>query len=176
MYNAAGNTILTVFLIVAVVIDLRSRRIPNKLTASMAAAAVALNVFDAGAAGAWFSAKGLLAGAALLLIPFAAGGIGAGDVKMLAAVGALKGAEFALAAFLFAGIAGGLIAGASVIANKQGKETMGRIKNVLLLAAAGAKPAAEAESNAKKRRAIPYAGAIALGTLAAMFILASNPA
>ena len=45
-----------------------------------------------GAAGLWTALLGLLAGFVLLLIPYLLGGMGAGDVKALAALGALLGA------------------------------------------------------------------------------------
>jgi prepilin peptidase CpaA len=45
----------------------------------------------------------------LLVIPFALGGIGAGDVKLLGIIGALKGPDFVFIAFLAAAITGGIM-------------------------------------------------------------------
>lgn len=90
--------------------DLRTRRIPNWLTLPAALLGLALNVAISGSDGLRQSGLGLLAGLALLSIPFAIGGMGAGDVKMLAAIGAFAGPAFAFQTFLFGALAGGLIA------------------------------------------------------------------
>ena len=65
--------------------------------------------FIGGWNGVLFSLAGLLAGSALLLIPFILGGMGGGDVKLLGAIGALQGASFVLAAFLVGAILGGML-------------------------------------------------------------------
>ena len=94
----------------AAVFDLRERRIPNFLT--VAAMVVAL-VAQCGATGfegltKWF--LGLAAGAGLMAIPFALGGMGAGDVKLLACAGSMLGPTQVFYAFLAASVFGGLMA------------------------------------------------------------------
>lgn len=67
-------------------------------------------VFQHGWAGLLYGLAGLLLGMVLLLVPFTMGGIGGGDVKLLGAVGSLKGVEFVFQAFLASALAGGLLA------------------------------------------------------------------
>ncbi|MFK4998209.1 prepilin peptidase [Bacillus sp. N9] len=56
-----------------------------------------------------FSGKGFLVGFALLLIPYLLGGMGAGDVKLMAAIGALMGTTFVLYSFVYIALIGGFI-------------------------------------------------------------------
>lgn len=88
----------------AAVIDLRSRRIPNWLTLLLAVAGL-INAlvwrFPVDIAG---STLGLLAGFGLLLLPFALGAIGGGDVKLLAAIGAWVGPGPVLQVFVIAAV------------------------------------------------------------------------
>ena len=63
-----------------------------------------------GFSGLWFSLLGLIVGIAIFFIPFALGGMGGGDVKLLGAVGALQGWQFVLSVAIYAAIAGGVMA------------------------------------------------------------------
>jgi prepilin peptidase CpaA len=94
----------------ACVTDLRSRRIPNVLTFGAAAVAVLFHTFAPGGAGLGFAAAGWLVGALIMFVPFALGGLGGGDVKLLAALGAWLGPVSALWIGLYAGVAGGVMA------------------------------------------------------------------
>ncbi len=76
---------------VATVTDCRSRRIPNRLTGSAIVAGLALHLSCGGLLEAGSSLlSGLVAGSVFLLF-FLAGGMGAGDVKLITAVGCLAG-------------------------------------------------------------------------------------
>ncbi|HUS59408.1 MAG TPA: prepilin peptidase [Planctomycetota bacterium] len=100
--------------VAAAVYDLRERRIPNFLTAAVMAAALPMHLMYSGMAGGTFWFLGLAAGAGLLFIPYALGGIGAGDVKFLACAGSVLGPMQVFCAFLAAGLIGGLMAAAKV--------------------------------------------------------------
>ena len=104
------NAILVIVLAVSLYTDLKQRKILNSITVPAAAAGLLYNCAAGGLAGAKLSLGGLLAGFALLLIPFLMGGIGAGDVKLLAAVGAIKGPAFVINAGLCSALAGGILA------------------------------------------------------------------
>src|SRR5688572_12919367 len=82
----------------AVVTDLRSRRISNRLTVPVMALGLAAGGLWGGWGGLANSVSGLLLGAALLLLPWVFGALGGGDLKLMAAVGALKGPYFVLLA------------------------------------------------------------------------------
>jgi prepilin peptidase CpaA len=90
--------------------DLRERRIPNPLT--LGSALLGLCVYGSvnGLGGIAFSAAGWATGLILFLPWFLAGGMGGGDVKLLAAFGAWLGPALTVRACLFAMLAGGLLA------------------------------------------------------------------
>ena len=90
--------------------DLRTRRIPNYLTLGTAVAGLAYNFMSQGLPGLVSGILGMLLGFAFLMLPYLWGGMGAGDVKALAALGAWLGPELTVLLFCYMGIAGGVIA------------------------------------------------------------------
>ncbi len=97
-------------LTVAVYTDLRSQRIPNGLTFPAMACALAYHGLTNGPQGLLFALSGLGLGLGMMLGPFLIGCMGAGDVKLMAVVGAFLGPQQGLAAFLYTCLAGGLYA------------------------------------------------------------------
>jgi prepilin peptidase CpaA len=89
--------------------DLRFRRIPNVLTLPAVAIALCLHGATHAGAGLLLSLAGMLAAAALVLPGYALGYTGAGDVKLLAAVGALLAFPTALFAALLSLVLGGVL-------------------------------------------------------------------
>ncbi len=89
--------------------DVRTGRIPNKITFSCMFVGLAINTLCSGFKGLCNACFGIFVGVLLLIIPFVLGGMGAGDVKMLAAIGAINGSKFVLQAFLFGAAAGGVL-------------------------------------------------------------------
>src|SRR5260221_13553602 len=87
-------------LAIAVVTDVRTRRIPNWLTGSLAAAGLGMAFAGVGLTPGQ-AALGLLAGLALMMPAHLIGATGAGDVKLMAAVGAVVGPGPTLRAVLF---------------------------------------------------------------------------
>jgi prepilin peptidase CpaA len=94
----------------ACAIDLRERRIPNWLTLGAAVAGVGYHVALAGPSGLLTAGAGWLVGVAIFFLPFALGGLGAGDIKLLAALGAWLGPQDVTWLALFTGVAGGVLA------------------------------------------------------------------
>ncbi|MGD8387571.1 MAG: A24 family peptidase [Desulfobacteraceae bacterium] len=91
--------------------DLRTKQIPNLLTVPFACGGVLYHSMTLGLpAGGLFALKGLGLGCLLLLLPFALGGMGGGDVKCLGTLGAWVGPERVFWIFLYGAMAGGLIA------------------------------------------------------------------
>jgi prepilin peptidase CpaA len=90
--------------------DLRTRRIPNYLTLGTAATGLAFSLVTNGGMGLLSAFLGMLMGFAFLILPYLWGGMGAGDVKALAALGAWLGPWATLFLFCYMGIAGGLMA------------------------------------------------------------------
>jgi len=89
--------------------DLKSRRIPNYLTFGGALAGLGFQLGIHGLPGFLDGLAGLGLGFILLLVPYLLGGMGAGDVKAGAALGAWLGLQRSFVLLIYAGICGGLI-------------------------------------------------------------------
>jgi prepilin peptidase CpaA len=108
--ESAIVVLLTVVLVTAMCTDLRSSRIPNWLTFPAMGFALLTHAWLDGFPGAILSLAGLGTGLGLFLILYVSGSIGAGDVKLMAAVGAIMGPYGALLSGLLAIMVGGLYA------------------------------------------------------------------
>ena len=94
---------------VAAVIDVFSRRIPNWVTFAAFIAGVLINTWLAGAGGILLALAGAALGVALLLPFYAIRAMGAGDVKLLAAIGALLGPQALVSVAVYGALVGGAI-------------------------------------------------------------------
>jgi prepilin peptidase CpaA len=103
------NAVLLAALGHAVWTDIRWRRISNRVTYPAILAGLALNLIAAGLHGVLLSSVGFLVAGVLLLLPVLLRGVGAGDLKLFAAIGALKGPGFAVHTLIGAGLAGGVL-------------------------------------------------------------------
>ena len=155
-------------LVFAVVTDLRERRIPNKLTVSGAIAAVIISTAEAGGVPV-SSLLGLFTALAVTIPLFALGALGAGDAKLLAAVGAFTGVGGLLPVVLYSGVAGGVIA--IVSAARRGVilpvllQTRGVLVHTISFGRYGSRTTIQ-DPNAQT---IPYGVAIAVGSVVAFF-------
>ena len=100
--------IVIILVVLAAIIDVRSQRIPNYLTLPGWGIGLAYHFFVSGTDGLMFSFAGLILGICLLLVFHLFGGLGAADVKLMGAIGALLGWEGVLRVFLFSALVGGL--------------------------------------------------------------------
>jgi prepilin peptidase CpaA len=96
--------------VLAAIADVRTRRIPNVLTFGAAVCAILLQTSTDGTRGLGLSLAGWSIGVAVFFPFFALGGMGAGDVKLVGALGACLGPLGALHVALGAAIAGGAVA------------------------------------------------------------------
>lgn len=110
MVSSMMAIVLTPLLITAIYTDLRWSRIPNWLTFSAIGIGIITQAWIAGAPGALFSLAGLGVGMGLFVLPYACRAVGAGDVKLMAAVGSIIGPLGALSVALLSVMAGGLYA------------------------------------------------------------------
>jgi len=164
----AGWFLLWIIVLISLYTDLKERKIYNKVVIPGMALGLALNGWQDGTAGIFFSLKGLLLGLGLFFLPFLLGGIGAGDVKLLGAVGAVKGPLFVAWTGLGTGVAGGVIALVILIRRGQLSASLKRIGFSLFLFLGGAKERSfQALDKGEFSGAFPYGMAIALGVLAA---------
>jgi len=102
-------------LVMCAVADARANRIPNIITVPFAALALLLHSFDKGLNGFFFSIAGMATGIGLLVIFYSMGGMGAGDVKLMGAVGSFLGVKGTLEAFVFCAFAGGIYSLAMIL-------------------------------------------------------------
>lgn len=91
---------VAVLALVASATDLHRRKIPNWLTVTAAIAGLAFHISTAGVAGLWLSLGGFAVGFGILLVLWLIGGGGAGDVKLMGAVGAWLGPMSTLMVFI----------------------------------------------------------------------------
>ena len=149
----------------AAIIDIRTHRIPNLLTFPALIAGLVLQFVLNGPSGLVMGLLGAVVGLLLFLLPFSMGGMGAGDVKLMAVAGAFLGPAGALWAALFSGVAGGVLAIVWGILHKR----LGRVfsRTTALMATAVDSQRREAEGlptlEREKGWTIPYGVAIAFG-------------
>jgi prepilin peptidase CpaA len=144
-------------------IDLRTRRLPNRLTLGIALLGVACAAANLGAVTVPQALAGLGLGLALMLPGHVFGATGAGDVKLFAALGTFLGPLGTLAGFAYTAIAGGAIALAVAAHRRVLRDAVARTAE--FIQTGGGNAAAIERSSANNRFA--YAPAIALGTLVA---------
>ena len=90
------------------IIDLRAQKIPNLITFPSVIIALLYHFFTNGIDGLIFSALGLTTGIGLLIVPYMLSVTGAGDAKLMGAVGAILGSKIVFIVFLFTALVGGI--------------------------------------------------------------------
>jgi prepilin peptidase CpaA len=160
--------VLVAGLSAAVVTDVRSRRIPNWLTGSMIVVGLGFGFLGLSAVTPEQAALGMLTGLGLMLPGHIIGATGAGDVKLMAAVGTFVGPALALNAFLGTAVAGGVFAVA--VAARRGRliATLEGTSHIVT-APSAAKMAIESTGHANR---FAYGPAIAVGSLVALLLTA----
>ena len=149
--------------------DLRSRRIPNALTIPALGAALCVHGALGAGQGLLLSACGALAAGALLLPGYLFRFTGAGDVKLLMAVGAILSFPAALFAGLAALIFGGLLGLLTAIRLGRLREILGRTAGLARWAAARAAGVPVAAPETSKIH-IPFGVAVALATVTLVLV------
>lgn len=164
-----NDYLLAATLAVASATDLAWARVPNWLSLPAAVTAVCLHARDAGWAGAAFGVEGWCVGLLAFLGLYVAGGMGAGDVKLMAAVGAFAGPTRALGIVLWAALAGGLYALGLLLYLGARRSVPGwspaTVRREIRLLVLGGAPAGGAHS-LKGAPKIRYALAVAAGAIA----------
>jgi prepilin peptidase CpaA len=149
----------------AVFTDVRTRRIPNWLTGAIAGAAFGL-AFGGGPVTPLRALLGLVVGLALMLPGHIIGATGAGDVKLMAAVGGIVGPDVIFRVFLYSAVAGGVLA--VVVALRRGRLSATlRATTNLVTQPVHAKRAIEASDRANR---FAYGPAIAVGTFISLVV------
>ncbi|HLK63059.1 MAG TPA: A24 family peptidase [Bryobacteraceae bacterium] len=169
------QAILLTLVLGAAVYDVRYRRIPNWLTVGGVLIGLALNTFMyQGWPGLRMSLAGFGVGFGVYVALYALRAMGAGDVKLMAAVGSMVGWEDWFGIFLITAVIGGAMALMLVVAKKRLAKTIFNVGVILSEMKAG-RPAymAKEELDVKNPKALglPHGAVIAVGTL---FFLAAS--
>jgi prepilin peptidase CpaA len=171
--DVATDICVAVLVSIAGVSDIRSRRIPNWLTLSGVCAGLALNAATAGYTGFLLSAAGMLVGFGAYFVLYCLRAMGAGDVKLMAAVGAIVGPAGWISVFVGTAIAGGLLALGLVILKRRLRETLWNaffIASELAQFRAPYKRRADLDVKDGRSLKMPHGVAIAAGTAAVLLL------
>ncbi len=153
--------------------DVRSRRIPNWLTLSGAAAGILLHAATGGFAGVGVSLEGMLLGFGAYLVLYCLRAMGAGDVKLMAAVGAIVGPAGWILVFFGTAISSGLLALGLVIFKGRLQETLWNVFFIVSeMAHLRAPYQRRGDLSVKDSRSLkmPHGVAVAAGTAAVLLL------
>ncbi len=155
-YSLAGGVC---FALAGAAFDLRWRRIPNKLTAAAALIAFLVNALMGGVRGLLGSLAACLLAGAVFAVMFFLGGMGGGDVKLMAAIAAFAGVGHVTELLLSTALAGGVFALAVALARGALGDTL---RNLF-----GLWPRRTPKNNTPQRARLylPYGVPIAVGAL-----------
>lgn len=159
-------------LTIATISDLRSRRIPNCLVFPFLLAGIVVSGIVEGGRGLEHSLEGIGLAALLLGPLYLMGGMGMGDVKLCASVGAWVGPHQLIFTLVFMGLAGGLFAFGWAICGGFLTEALSGAGDVIFgLPKRGLRPHPTLVLTNPATRKIPYVPAIAIGTILSFFTL-----
>jgi prepilin peptidase CpaA len=161
--------LVTVTLIVAAVIDGLKLKVPNWITFPMIISGWVYATVTFGWQGLGASLLGTAVGLGLLLPAYAIGGMGAGDVKLLAGVGAWMGTITTIYAFCVSALVGGVIAVAMVLYRRAWEKHRDQFWAILNEVTTIRDPellSAIAAERKKSMLLLPYGIPIALGSIA----------
>lgn len=151
---------------IGAVSDIRAQRIPNWLTyGSLAAGLVVRTCFDSWR-GLGQGAAGVLIGGGVFFLFFLVRGLGAGDVKLMAAVGAWLGVSHIALAMVYTAVAGGALAVTYMLFYRRVGSTVQNVGELVRFhLTSGIRPHPEVNLQDPGAIRVPYGLAIALGTL-----------
>ena len=161
---------------VASIYDVRERRIPNRLTVSCLLGGLMLHL----ALGGWYdlgsAALAALTAGGIFLVFFIAGGMGAGDVKLMAAIGAIAGLAPLELLILATVLAGALFALALAGYHGRLRKTLRNVAALLFHhGTQGLRPHPEMNLKNEHTLRLPFAVPIATGCLVTLCALAWGP-
>src|SRR5580658_7920955 len=169
----AGQILLGILVAIAAVFDIRYRRIPNWLVLAGIVVGLAWNVSDSGWSGLLRSSEGLGLGFILYFPLYLIRARGAGEVKLLAAVGAITGWSNCVWIFLLTAVLGGVIALILLMFRGRVRHTffnVGWMIQELLHLLAPYRSNEELDVTSSKGMRLPHGAMIAVGVLAFFFI------
>jgi prepilin peptidase CpaA len=149
--------------------DICYRRIPNPFVFATLIVGFFLNVAFGGFDGAIASLGGCAIGFFLMFVLHIFGAMGAGDVKLFAAIGSVAGAHLVLPMFVVVTLTGGVLGIVSMLRAGQLKVTMMRVLQIVLGLLPGNRVPRFAVP-ADRKLTIPYGVAITFGSLISLVL------
>ena len=166
-----SHIVVGAVLTLACIADLRTRRIPNALTLSASVIAVLFHAATSGWTGVTSSVGGWLLGVALFFPMFALRGMGAGDVKLLATVGAWLGPAQVAFVALATSIAGGVLAIVVALMHGYLKTALKNLRMLLThWRVVGIRPLPEVSLETAEGPRLAYAVPVAIGTMVTLWL------
>ena len=163
----AFEILLVPLAIVITYYDVRYRRIPNPFVIATLISGLAMNITFGGVNGAMSSAAGCGLGFILMFLLHVFGAMGAGDVKLFAAICSVTGAPLVLPTFVIVVLTGGLLALVSILRSGAFRTTMHRVLQILVGLLPGWQMPRFAVP-ADRTHTIPYGVAITIGSIISM--------
>jgi prepilin peptidase CpaA len=171
----AIQALLLLIVIPAAIFDILSRRIPNWLSFAGVVFGVGLNVFLYQKAGLWASLEGIGLALAVYFVLYLLRGMGAGDVKLMAAVGATAGPtnwSNWLGILFLTAMVGAVVGIGMVLTKGRLRKTFDNVVLILMSLRSGQAPyrdhpELDVRSSAGVR--LPHAAMIAMGTIGFIF-------
>jgi len=160
--------LLTLIVVAAAIFDLRTRRVPNWLTLSGLFAGIAINSFLFKGAGLLMSLEGLGLACLIYFPLYLLRGVGAGDVKLMASIGAIVGPANWLAIFVLTALLGGMAAILILASKKRLRRTFDNIGLILVRIRHGQAPHSntpELDVRSGEGIRLPHAAIVAGGAL-----------
>jgi prepilin peptidase CpaA len=164
-----SSALLIPLAVVITYYDARYRRIPNAFVLATLVAGLSVNIIINGAGGALTSLGGCALAFALMFMLHIFGAMGAGDVKLFAAIGSVIGASLVVPTFLVVALVGGALAVVTMFRAGTVRETLWRVVQIFV----GFLPGWEMPRfsvPAERRYTIPYGVAITVGSLISLAI------
>lgn len=128
----ANNALLLMLITTSGFCDLKERKIPNKITFTGIIIGILFSITTGGVSGLLQSIFGLFAGLTIFFLPFVMGGMGAGDVKLMGAIGALMGWKFSVMTALYSAIVGGVMVLIHLLYTGKLRETLKKMLYALI--------------------------------------------
>ncbi len=163
------DALILTILFICFITDIKSRKIYNLVLLPGLILSFGSNIYQNGFDGLTSSFFGLVVGMAILFIPFAMGGMGAGDVKLLGLIGAWKGVFFVLTTALYMALVGGILAIFVILFQKGAKERLRGIMCFFVFLFQG-KIRTDFIKTKVSQITYPYGVAIVIGAICTIYI------
>src|SRR5215831_9740817 len=162
------EVLLLIVVLAAAVYDVRYRRIPNWISVGGIALGVLSNSLRHGIPGLLFALTGFAVGFGVYLLLYLIHAMGAGDVKLMGAIGALVGWQTWIAIFVIAAILGGIMAMIVIVARNRVKKTfwnVGYLLNEMRRGRAAYVSREELDVRSPQSVGLPHGAVIAIGAI-----------